>query len=582
MVSHRAQFRSAFLTVLLTTFAWPPALAEAAVVTESWESLLRRSRETPISTALAPQQPEVRYTAAQIEAISRRARNAWRSYVHLRPQLGAGDSHEQALVRRAVVLRARARAVERLLADEKRQPTKEGPQTIALALTSLDRATAVVEYDLDRIALRIAQEALLPANQPFCVCVAPASARIPPAGPTPCQPATEASLTLAAGEAEGFQLVVVPYWKWLKGVRVEVGDLFRRDAIDRLRPDQVRLWLAASAASRPTLGREILWPDPLTPARPFDLPATASQAILVDIGARRDQPPGLYEGHLTVKANNLRPMTISLRILIRAFTLPDDRPKVVFRAKNDFLQTRLAAPPPSHLVQTWERFLAPLALGLYRQSDPANSTAQWLPLQGAYGLLPAETLSADPYSPAAPTALAYRQAGWAAWEADRRGKSKAQHRLVSGWVSLGPSAPVSAESSLVPIVRTRWSPEKRINPPGLIYLNHLGKPEPTLRLLALRDGIEDYRYLELLAHHLTEANRLKTAGWWKRRKWKRLLRIDPKLCDPTQNSLELASKLLRRRDAIADAIEEIRRRRHTNPHTTNNSSARSITSSQQQ
>jgi len=577
------QFRPALLAALFACLTCLPVLSQAAFVADSLESLRSRRRaDLPTSPTLATAQTEVRYTATQIEEILRRARSAWRHYRQMRKQLGTADSHEQALAQRAVALRARVRAVDRLLATEKRQPTREGPQTVITALNSLDRATAAVEYDLDRIALRTAQETLLPPNQPFCLCVAPAFARIPPAGPTPCRPATKVDMTLAAGEAEGFQLVVVPYWERLEGVRVEVGNLFRRDSIDRLGPEQVRLWLTASAATSPTLGREMLYPDPLTPARPFDLPASASQAILVDIRAQRDQPPGLYEGHIMVRANNLRPMTVSLHIRVRPFALPDDTSRVAFQVGNEFLQTRLATTQSSHLARTWEQFLAPFALGLCRESAPGESTNPWLPLRATYALPPAEAPSADPYSLAAPTSLAYRQAGWAAWQADRNRPSRAPQRLVSGWVSLDPPPRESAEPPDAPIVRCRWSPEEWANPPGLIYLNHLGRPEPTLRLVAIRDGIEDYRYLELLAHRLAEAKRLKTARWWKRRRWERLLPIDPKLCDPTQNSLELGAKLLLRREAIAAAIEQIQRLGHENPHAASNSSARSITSGQQQ
>jgi len=93
----------------------------------------------------------------------------------------------------------------------------------------------------------------------------------------------------------------------------------------------------------------------------------------------------------------------------------------------------------------------------------------------------------------------------------------------------------------------------------LIYLNHAGESEPTLRLIVLRDGIEDYQYLDLLARRLDEVKQRKAAGWWKRRKWAGLLRVESKLCDPSRISADLVSKLLARREDVAAAIEEMGR-----------------------
>jgi hypothetical protein len=576
VVCYRGQksrlLRWLFFALLNSSFILhPSSFSYAATVADSLNSPPTRTRRPtkPTSTTLFDLHPEVRYTAAQVDTILDRADKAWRGYFRLRPLLRAGDAREQAFAHRAVVLRARAGAMERLLADEKRNPTREGPQTITDGLTSLDRSTAAVEYDLDRISLRIKQEAVLPPGLPFCVCIAPAFVRISPTGPTNCPPATKPTLTLAAGEAESFQLIVVPYWDRLERVRVRVSDLFRRNSIDRFGPDQVKLWLVESVATTSTVGRGQFWPDPLAPPRPFDLPATASQAILVDIRARRDQPAGAYTGTLTVRTDNFGTFTLPLEVDVHAFALPEGplpdvenqtlRPAVAFRARNDFLQARLAVPGPSIFVRLWQEFLGAYGLALYRQAGPGDSAAGWLPWLGEGTFPPGAARLQDPYSPTAPTAFAFRQAAWAAWK-QQSGNPAAEHRwLVNGWVSLDPSTSQPAGTGAPPLVRNRWLPGQSLHPPGLIYLNHAGESEPTLRLITLRDGIEDYQYLDHLARQLDEVKKRKAAGWWKRRKWANLLRVDSKLCDPSRISAELASKILSRREEIAAAIEETQR-----------------------
>jgi hypothetical protein len=546
------------LPFLLAVLLWPQPLAAAGA--SPFESIRpRRPREAPTSPSLFTLRPDVRYTAAQIEAVLSRARNAWRNYLQLRPQLRTIDSREQAFAQKAAALRAMTRAVERLLANEKQSPTKEGVQTVADALTSLDHATIAVEYDCDRISLRIAQESLLPPDQPFCVCLAPAFARISPVGPTACPPATEIAISLAAGEAESFQLVIVPYWQRLNGVRIEVGDLFRRDSIDRFRPDQIRLWLAESVATTPTLGRTQFWADPLSPLRPFDLPATVSQTILVDIRARKEQPAGLYEGHLTIRPENARPTSITLQIVVRSFALPEGVPEVAFRAKNESVQAQLAASPLSRFAREWQVFLAGRGLGLYRQSGPGDPAAGWLPWLSEQALPSSETPTGDPKLPALVSCLAYRQAAWAAWNEQHRRDSGVRRWIVNGWVSLDLSTSEPAKRSTGPLVRNQWTGKASDNPPGLIYMNSRGEPEPTIRLIALRDGIEDFRYFDLLARKIAEAKDRNAAGWWKQRRWKRLLNLGSKLGDPKQASLDIAVKMLERREAVAKAIEQAQR-----------------------
>jgi len=474
----------------------------------------------------------------------------------MRPQLNSADSHEQAFAQKAAALRAMTKAVERLLANEKRKPTKDGALTVADALNSLDRATAAVEYDFDRIALRMAQESLLPPGQPFCICIAPPFAEVSPLGPTPCSPAIRVTTILAAGEAESFQLVVVPYWEPLVDVRVEVSDLFRPNTIDRFKPDQLRLWLVGSVASTSTLGRAQFWPDPLTALRPFDLPATVSQAILVDIRARKDQPAGLYEGLLTIRPQSLRPISIPLQVLVRTFALPDGLPEVTFRIRNDAIQKQFIVSATSRFTQEWQTFLSAFGFGLYRPTGPDDSAEGWLPWLDEEVSPFVGTPAIIPKVPLLVASLPYRQTAWAAWNDQHRYDLPSFRWVVNGWVSLDSSSSEPFQLRNSPFVRNYWFGKPLENPPGLICVNRRGEPEPTVRLVALRDGIEDFRYFALLAHKLVETKERKAAGWWKRHRWSRLLSIDPKLGDPKRASPGTFSRMVEVREKVARAIEQ--------------------------
>ncbi|MBM3335092.1 hypothetical protein FJY63_10570, partial [Candidatus Sumerlaeota bacterium] len=472
------------------------------------------------------------------------------------------------------LLQAQASAVERLIADEKRKPTRDGPRTISEALTSLDRSVAVVEHYFDRVVLRNAQKAFLPSEQPFCLCVAPAFVRVSPQAPTDAKPASKVELSMAVGEAESFQAIVVPYWERLERVRVVVEDVFRYDSIDRFDPDQIRVWLVQSIAVSSPVGRDLLWPDPLTPARPFDLPSTASQSVLVDLRARKDQPPGLYKGRLTVEAANCASMTISLSVEVRPFALPGPSPlDPAFQPRNDFLQERLAALASGASALVWEPFLANYGLSLYTQTSADKSlTSDWRPWLGEHRPLPTEALAADPYSLAAPNCFAYRRAAWAAWSAQQDKRATRRRWSVNGWVSFDPPTRPQPIRTIAPLVRSRLSAEQSTSPQGVIRVNDIGDPEPTLRLIALRDGIEDYHYLATLERLIADVKSRKAASWWQRRKWNPLLRVEKRLIagsdlsdlsDPSElsdrwkRSQETLSALLAQREAVARAIEEI-------------------------
>jgi len=512
------------------------------------------AKQAATSPPAATKVPEIPYTAARIAAILGRAKATLRAYGKIRRSLRPDDPHEHTLAVRAESLSYKLRAVAEILKQEKRRPTRKGAETIRLALDALDRATAAVEYDIDRVRLRKLQETLLPPHQPFCVCWAPAFLRIPPTGPTKAKPVRQTSLTLARGEAESFQLVIVPYWEPLKKIRVSVGDLFRRNGVEKIAAKQIRLWLVESVATSPTVGRPQLWPDPLGALRPFDLPATVSQALLVNVYATKDQRPGLYEGRIRIAPENARRTDIAVSVKVLPFTLPAAGPAVAFRPRNEYIRNRFAAPPPNAFASKWASFLRGFGLIPYRGFGPYDRADGWEEWISDYPGGWAEGQTAPPpCSAAAPTALAFRKAGWAAWESDRP-RARSPRRIVNAWVSIDPATPPPGNNRTAPFIRTRWSPEKSPHPPGIVFVTPGGEPQPTLRLIALRDGIEDYRLLSLFARRYAKAKSARLGNWWDRRRWRKLLRINRLLVDPDRIAPETGTALLERRDEIARAI----------------------------
>ncbi|MCX8037987.1 MAG: DUF4091 domain-containing protein [Candidatus Sumerlaeia bacterium] len=513
---------------------------------------------TPTSLPLTIETPRIQYTAGQIEQILTRAHDAWKAYLALRPKLSREDARAQDYANRAYSMWLRTRALEKIIASERRTPTRNGPQILSDGLTSLDLAVARLDYEHDRLSLRLAQEQILPPGQPFCLCTADAASRIPPAGPTLCPPSTGVGLSLARGESESFQLVIVPYWEVLRNVQIRVGPFYRRGGIEPLAESRFHLWLVESVATSSPLGRAGLWPDPLTPLRPLDIPATASQSVLVNVCAPREQAAGVYEGAIMVGAAGMSSLTLAVEIRVRSFALPHDPAgAIAFRTRNDYLQERFAADQSPFFIRMWERFLVDFGLQLYRRSGLEDAAEGWLPWVGEAPPLPVESLASDPYSIGAPTAIAFRQAGWAGWNLERRAPESPRRWLVNGWISVDPAAlPPSSTLFTAPHVRLFWQPEKTPVPPGVIWVNPKGEPEPTLRLVALRDGIEDFRYLQTLSAVIREVEKRRAASWWTRRRWQRLLSVPSGFADPNRLEWRKIPELYARRDAIAEAIEE--------------------------
>jgi len=137
------------------------------------------------------------------------------------------------------------------------------------------------------------------------------------------------SLFAARNEAEAFQLAVLPKMGFeLRDVLVTAsgltgpnGKTLPADTITLLRVGYV-------GTARPQYAtRHVgMWPDPLLELRPFSVTGTDLGLVWCEVKVPQDAPPGDYQGTLTVRAANSHPLTLTLRLHVWGFALPDRVP----------------------------------------------------------------------------------------------------------------------------------------------------------------------------------------------------------------------------------------------------------------
>jgi hypothetical protein len=69
------------------------------------------------------------------------------------------------------------------------------------------------------------------------------------------------------------------------------------------------------------------WPDPiLNFLGPIEIASGDLQSFWIRVNAPEDQPAGLYSGSLTISGEGIVPVSLKLRVRVRAFTLPKQSP----------------------------------------------------------------------------------------------------------------------------------------------------------------------------------------------------------------------------------------------------------------
>lgn len=139
------------------------------------------------------------------------------------------------------------------------------------------------------------------------------------------QPADAVELSLAGGEHEGAQVVIVPADRALADVTVSATGLRGPEgaAIDagRVTVRRVGYVDVTRSTSKAPLGPGRV-PDPLIAAEPFAVPEDEVRCVWVDVHAAADQPAGMYRGSLTIEPANAEAMRVPLVARVRDFALP--------------------------------------------------------------------------------------------------------------------------------------------------------------------------------------------------------------------------------------------------------------------
>ena len=157
----------------------------------------------------------------------------------------------------------------------------------------------------------------------FNVGVATPVERIRRNEPPALGPSSSAELSLAKGEAEGLQLVLMNVMRPCEGVRVSVGPL--KDSAGRALP-------AGSVTCNPvgyvrttepkySVPRTGLWADPLLAPGPVSLAVGKVQPIWLSVRCPRDVAAGVYRGAVTLDAGGGETHTLGLSVRVWDFAL---------------------------------------------------------------------------------------------------------------------------------------------------------------------------------------------------------------------------------------------------------------------
>ena len=100
------------------------------------------------------------------------------------------------------------------------------------------------------------------------------------------------------------------------------------------------------------------WPDPLLPARPFDVQAGQVQPVWVNVHVPADAPPGLYRGPVIVRPAGAAEQSIVLEVRVWNFAVPErQHVETCFPLYVDSLRTFYKLPSvPMEMYEEWIDF----------------------------------------------------------------------------------------------------------------------------------------------------------------------------------------------------------------------------------
>jgi hypothetical protein len=237
-------------------------------------------------------------------------------------------------------------------ADASLLEDQPGPRRLQEQLASLE---ARIKLRRDFARVRSAVEQGSPPRSDVVVGFATSMEKVLPRAAIPSlRMADKTEIHLARNEKESLQVVVIPCERDLKGVRIRVADLQTADGT-RFPANQVDTAVMGYVQTQqtPPYGASHVgwWPDPI-----LDFQTTAeiakgdAQAFWVRVRAAQDQPPGVYQGRLTVEIDGAPAFAFGLTVRVFGFRLP-------------------ASSPLPLAVTFWPMFYEPDGTGGYREGE---------------------------------------------------------------------------------------------------------------------------------------------------------------------------------------------------------------------
>ncbi len=136
---------------------------------------------------------------------------------------------------------------------------------------------------------------------------------------------TEAHINAAGGEAEGFQLVLIPHGLDLREVRITATPL-KQVAGSAVIPAENFTFNQVGYVKTDwpfySVERAGWWPDPLLNPENFDVKSGDVQPVWVTVRVPEHTPPGVYQAVVTVTSTNTEPTEIPVTLRVWNFTLP--------------------------------------------------------------------------------------------------------------------------------------------------------------------------------------------------------------------------------------------------------------------
>ena len=177
-----------------------------------------------------------------------------------------------------------------------------------------------------------------------------------------CGPITDkAKISLARGEHEGFQIVLIPLQEDLKDVQVILKDL-RASNGETIESQHIKAFpVGYVKTDEPDYNIDYVgWlPDPLLIDKTFSVKKGENQPVWIDIYIPENKKPGTYTGEIIISPTNSQPLRVKLEVKVWDYIIPK---KGHFKVLGRFRPDKLAKfykwdAVPEDILLKWYLFL---------------------------------------------------------------------------------------------------------------------------------------------------------------------------------------------------------------------------------